>query len=113
MDKEKARLKTAESKRAKPPRDSEKSKSFLKDWERLSRSAKHDMNILKKAMLLLMANDGSLPTEWNDHKLKGNFQKFRECHVKGDLLLIYQIYEDIDSDLITFVRAGTHSELFS
>lgn len=113
MDKEKTRLKPAESKRTKPPRDSEKSKSFLKDWERLSRSAKHDMNVLKEAMLLLIANDEPLPAEWNDHKLKGTFQKFRECHVKGDLLLIYQVCEDIGNDLITFVRAGTHSELFS
>ena len=104
---------TAASKLAKPPRDSEKSKKFIKDWERLSHSGKHDMNYLKEAMLLLIANDAPLPAEWNDHKLKGNFQDFIECHIKGDLLLIYKIYEDIYNDLITFVRTGTHSEIFS
>ena len=71
------------------------------------------MNNIKKAMLLLIANDAQLPAEWNDHRLKGNFETFRECHVKGDLLLVYKIYEDTDSDLITFIRVGTHSEIFS
>ncbi|MBQ7196100.1 MAG: type II toxin-antitoxin system YafQ family toxin [Synergistaceae bacterium] len=104
---------TAASKRTKPPRDSEKSKTFIKDWERLSRSGKHDMNFLKEAMLLLIANDAPLPLEWHDHKLKGNFENFRECHIKGDLLLLYRLDEDSDGDLVTFVRAGTHSEIFS
>ena len=104
---------TADSKRSNPPRDSEKSQTFLKDWERLSRSGKHDMNILKEVMLLLIANDSPLPAEWNDHRLKGNFQNFRECHVKGDLILVYKIFEDKNNDLITFVRVGTHSEIFS
>ena len=104
---------TADSKRTKPPRDCEKSKTSIKDWERLSHSGKHDINILKEAMLLLIANEAPLPLEWKDHKLKGNFQNFRECHIKGDLLLVYKIYEDSDGDLITFIRAGTHSEIFS
>ena len=103
---------TAESKRTNPPRDSSKDDKFLKDWERLSRSGKHDMNVLKEAMMLLIANDAPLPAEWRDHQLKGDSRNIRECHVKGDLLLEYRLAEDGGDELITFLRAGTHSELF-
>ena len=69
------------------------------------------MNILKEAMMLLIANDAPLPPEWKDHELRGRFEGMRECHVKGDLLLVYKIdYGPVEG--ITFVRAGTHSEVF-
>jgi mRNA interferase YafQ len=61
--------KTAASKRAPLPRAADYTKSFLKDWERLSRSGRYDMNRLKEAMLLLIANDGPLGPEWLDHAL--------------------------------------------
>ena len=48
--------KTAASKRARLPRAADYVKSFLKDWERLSRSGRYDMNRLKEGMLLLIAN---------------------------------------------------------
>jgi len=76
--------KTANPKRADPPRLANYTKVFLKDWQRLSHSGRYDMTRLKEA----------------DH---------RECHIGGDFLLIYQVLEN----RINFVRAGTHSELFS
>jgi len=42
--------KTAASKRAALPRASDYTKSFLKHWERLSRSGRYDMHRLKEAM---------------------------------------------------------------
>ena len=47
----------ASSKRAKLPRRVDYARQFLKDWERLSRSGRYDMNRLKSVMLLLIAND--------------------------------------------------------
>ena len=105
--------KSAADKRTNPPRDVDKSKDFLKDWENLAKSGKHDLNVLKEVMLLLIANDAPLSAEWKDHKLKGKYKNFRECHVKGDLLLVYKIYENSHNDLIMFSRAGTHAEIFS
>ena len=67
------------------------------------------MTRLKEAMLLLMANDAPIGPEWLDHPLKGDWSDHSECHVGGDFLLIYQVADD----RINFVRAGTHSELFS
>ena len=88
-------------------------KSFTKDWERLDRSGRCDMRLLKSVMLMLVANDAPLGTEWRDHQLKGDWAGFRECHIGGDFLLIYQIDDTIGkSGMVNFVRAGTHSELF-
>jgi len=64
---------SAAGKRASLPRASDYTKSFLKDWERLSRSGRYDLNRLKEAMLLLIANDGPLGPEWRDHALGGNW----------------------------------------
>lgn len=99
---------TASSKRTTLPRQSDYAKSFKKDWERLSQSGRYDLNRLKEAMLLIIANHEPLGPEWLDHSLKGDWTDHRECHIGGDFLLIYRL----DNDAVCFVRAGTHSELF-
>lgn len=103
---------TADSKRSPLPRAADYAKSFLKDWERLTRSGRYDMHRLKTAMLLLIANDEPLGPEWLDHTLKGDWQGYRECHIGGDFLLIYKLDDSGKTGLIVFVRAGTHAELF-
>ena len=100
--------KTAASKRASLPRATDYTKTFLKDWLRLSHSGRYDMVRLKEAMILLIANDAPLGAEWLDHALKGEWADHRECHIGGDFLLIYQV----EGNAINFVRSGTHSELF-
>ncbi len=85
-----------DSKRTNPPRDAKKAPKFLKDWENLSRSGKHDLNVLKEAMMLLIANDVPLPAEWKDHQLHETARDLRECHIKGDLLLIYRAKDDVN-----------------
>jgi mRNA interferase YafQ len=101
--------KTAASKRAALPLASDYTRAFLKDWQRLSHSGRYDMVRLKKAMLQLIAHEAPLGPEWLDHALKVDWADHRECHIGGDFLLIYQL----DEESIHFVRAGTHSELFS
>ncbi len=102
----------AASKRAALPRSADYAKSFLKDWERLSRSGRFDMNRLKEAMLLLIANDAPLGPEWLDHPLKGQWEGHRECHIGGDFLLAYKLDDSQKTGLVVFVRTGTHAELF-
>ena len=104
--------KAAGSKRAAPPRRSDYTKGFLKDWERLSRSGRYDLTRLKEAMLLLIANDALLGPEWLDHPLGGNWAGHRECHIGGDFLLLYRLADVGKYGLVVFVRAGTHAELF-
>ena len=104
---------SAANKRARQPRACDYTRIFAKDWERLDRSGRYDMDLLKAVMLMLVANDAPLGPEWKDHALKGEWAGFRECHVGGDFLLIYEIDETVGkSGMVNFVRAGTHSELF-
>ncbi len=104
--------KPAHAKRATPPRRVDYTKAFGKDWERLSRSGRYDLGRLKEAMLLLIAADAPLGPEWLDHPLQGAWKGCRECHIGGDFLLIYRLAEAPADDLIVFVRAGTHADLF-
>ena len=62
---------------------------------------------LKRAMAWI-AKEEPLPPGMHDHKLVGNFEGRRECHLAGDWLLIYKI----EDDAVIFERTGSHSELF-
>lgn len=62
--------------------------------------------------MLLIGNEAPLGQEWLDHALTGNWSGYRECHIGGDFLLIYQIEESSKYEMVVFVRAGPHSELF-
>jgi len=103
---------TAASKRARLPRATDYAKSFLKDWERLTRAGRYDMNRLKEAMLLLIANEEPLGPEWLDHSLGGDWSGHRECHIGGDFLLTYRLVDIAKHGLIVFVRSGSHADLF-
>ena len=70
------------------------------------------MNSIKEAMMILIDNSEPLSGEWLDHPLTGKFSGYRECHIGGDLLLIYKIEADGKEERIIFVSVGTHSELF-
>lgn len=78
-------------KRVKHFRDVTQTNDFLNDWARIEASGRHDMSRIKEAMSILALNEGSMPPEWKDHQLEGKFKDYRECHVKGDLLLVYKI----------------------
>ncbi len=51
-----------------------------------------------------------LEEKYKDHSLSGNYEGFRECHIKPDWLLIYLIENDILT--LTLVDTGSHSDLF-
>lgn len=98
--------------RAKPARKSGLTKQFVKDWKRLERSGRYPMQELREVMRLLVESTEPLPPEYLDHPLKGDWKDFRDCHVRGDWVLIYRIYATSEGEEIIFVRTGTHSELF-
>ncbi len=79
---------------------------FNKDVKRDKKRGK-DLKTLKEIVCLLI-EEKSLPVKNKDHKLGGNFNECRECHLEQDWLLIYKI----EAENIFFVRTGTHSDLF-
>ena len=83
-------------------------KKFDRDIKNLKKQNK-DLTELFKVI-----NDISfgivLDRKYNDHKLLGNFQDYRECHIENDFLLVYKIEKD--KLILILYRAGTHSEIF-
>ena len=55
-----------------------------------------------------LANDQLLEPRYRDHALTGEWKDHRDCHIKPDLVLIYQ---KPDADILRLVRIGSHSEL--
>ena len=81
---------------------------FRKDVERVGRRGK-DLAKLRVAIDLLCAGQ-PLPPRYRDHALLGELKGFRECHLEPDWILIYAISQDGGN--VSFVRTGTHADLF-
>ena len=58
----------------------------------------------------LLSAGKNLPILYKDHKLGGELLNCRECHIKGDLLLIYKIEKE--NLILVLVDIGSHSQLF-
>ena len=82
---------------------------FKKDYKRSIRRGL-DIKKLDKAIELL-AENGLLPSEYNDHPLAGDKKGLRECHIEPDWLLAYRIDHGIL--ILVLTATGTHSDLFS
>ena len=69
----------------------ERASAFKKDFKRVKATPKHAKNIdgLLEKVLNLLLIDQPLPDNNKDHNLTGNWVGYRECHLKPDLLLIY------------------------
>ena len=83
---------------------------YLRSFEdELEKVKKRGYNIEKiKPILANLINEIPLAQKHLNHKLKGNFVGYWECHITPDWLLIYKK----DKERIYFVRTGTHSDLF-
>jgi addiction module toxin, RelE/StbE family len=59
-------------------------------------------------VLQCLVTGEKLEIKHRPHKLTGNYNGYMECHIKPDVLLIYQITDD---ELYLY-RIGSHSSLF-
>ena len=82
--------------------------TFKKDYK-LMKKCGYDMKQLDNVIYKLR-NKESLGDKYRDHALTGNFDGFRECHIKPDWLLIYQIKNG--KLLLILSQTGTHADLF-
>ncbi len=87
------------------------SNAIKRDYRHVKANPRHtnDVDNLLEAVLDLLVEDTLLPASCRDHVLAGDWKNHRECHIKPDLLLIYQ---KAGTDLLRLVRLGSHSELF-
>ena len=81
-------------------------RQFKKDFQRIQRTGRNIERLFETIGLL--KDEQPLPPHYRDHQLTGNWKNYRECHLGGDWLLIYQLTDE----LLVLVRTGSHSELF-
>ncbi len=88
------------------------SKDYIKSYKKLKRSGYLSAKVKKNLEFAIdtLAAGENLPPEYKDHQLSGELKKYRDCHIKGDLILIYQIKED--QLILVLAELGSHSELF-
>lgn len=87
-----------------------RSNEFKRDVKRI---IKRGVNLSELQKVIgILANGETLPEKYKDHALVNsrNYKDKRECHVHNDLLLVYQILDDVL--VLDLVRLGTHSDLF-
>lgn len=82
------------------------STKFKKHYKKLNTKEQQEA----RAIIERLANDEPLEPKYKDHALKGDFLGFRECHLKPDLLLIYQ--KQNNKLILYCLDIGSHSELF-
>jgi len=59
-------------------------------------------------LLGLLLSGAPLPSAYCDHPLVGKWKGYRDCHLRGDMVVIYRV----EGDMIYFTRINSHSELF-
>jgi mRNA interferase YafQ len=80
---------------------------FKRDYRREKKTDPRLDDALRPVLDLLAA-DATLPSRLADHPLGGPWKGFRDCHVKPDLVLIYEKAKNV----LRLARLGSHSELF-
>lgn len=82
---------------------------FKRDYKR-ERKGKHrvTLDVILFTVVDSLANDQILQPRHRDHVLTGDWKDHRDCHIKPDLVLLYQ---KLDADTLRLVRLGSHSEL--
>lgn len=82
--------------------------AFKRDLRKISNKPEILVSLEFIEVMYCLQQELPLSARYKDHPLKNNWDSFRECHIKPDLLLIYLIKEDC----IELTRLGSHSELF-
>jgi mRNA interferase YafQ len=82
---------------------------FKRDYKR-EKKGRHRVTLDDDlhAVLSMLLADQSLEPHQRDLALSGDLKDHRDCHIKPDLVLIYQ---KPGSDTVRLVRLGSHSEL--
>jgi len=83
--------------------------AFRRDYKREMKGVHRKiLDVALTPILESLASDKALDTRLRDHPLSGDWQGYRECHIRPDLLLIYR---KVGDDLLYIARLGSHSEL--
>lgn len=91
------------------PYDVVLSRRYKTAYKRLSRHKDFDNNTLER-VINTIARKEQLAPKYRNHQLSGELKDFRECHIKNDMLLVYQCHDDLL--ILLLVDIGNHGSLF-
>ena len=83
-------------------------KQFEKSAQKLVRSGVTD-RVEIETVITLLASGKPMEAKYRDHQLVGDLKQYRECHIRGDILLLYYIQKDIV--VLVLSDIGSHSYL--
>ncbi len=83
-------------------------KQYKKSFKKLKHSGKFNETELNKIIDILCRGEKLHPI-YKDHDLHGEYVGCKECHIRGDILLIYQIKNE--ELVLVLINIGSHSEL--
>ena len=69
----------------------------------------HDYKVKQElsTCITYLQNDITLPSKYKDHALSGNYTGYRDCHIRPDVVLIYEI----KNGYLILIRIGKHNKL--
>ncbi|EMF2857755.1 type II toxin-antitoxin system YafQ family toxin, partial [Campylobacter coli] len=73
-------------------------KDFIKAYKKISDEERK----ITDEVIVKLSNDENLEPKYKDHQLKGVLKDFRECHIFGDLVIIYKR----DDKILSLYRIG-------
>ena len=83
---------------------------FQRDYRREARSRGREfLHGALSPVIEALANDQPLQYRHRDHALAGDWARYRDCHVRPDLVLIYR---KPDTEQLILTRLGSHSQVF-
>ena len=87
----------------------ERTGQFKRDYNRASKGRhRTSLDASLAPLVEALATNQPLAPRCYDHALSGEWADHRDCHVKPDLVLIYQ---KPDAGTLRLVRLGSHAEL--
>ncbi len=89
-----------------------RTKKYDRSFRRLQRAGKVKPEVFQEVedTILRLTLGQKLDTGFRDHALWGEYAGHRECHIQGDLLLVYKIEEEML--ILILADIGSHSYLF-
>jgi len=82
---------------------------FKRDYKRENKGQhRNTLDVDLRSVLQSLMTDKLLEPHLRDHALTGEWKDHRDCHIKPDLVLIYQ---KPNKNILRLVRLGSHSEL--
>jgi len=82
---------------------------FKRDYKREKKGQhRNTLDADLSSVLQNLMSDKLLEPHLRDHALTGEWKDHRDCHIKPDLVLIYQ---KPNKNILRLVRLGSHSEL--